>query len=149
GPAVLRPDGTIFYAGATTNNAIYNTTTGTWSAAPKFGGALDIADGPAALLPDGNVLLDTSPGVFKAGSKFFEWDGTALHSVPSPPNALVDPSYFGSMLVLPTGQILFTDGSPEVEIYTPSGGPCPGCAPNITSVASTLTHGAVNQIIRG
>jgi len=149
GPAVLRPDGTIFYAGATTNNAIYNTTTGTWSAAPKFGGALDIADGPAALLPDGNVLLDTSPGVFKAGSKFFEWDGTALHSVPSPPNAPVDPSYFGSMLVLPTGQILFTDGSPDVEIYTPSGGPCPGCAPNITSVASTLTHGAVNQIIRG
>jgi hypothetical protein len=149
GPGILRPDGTVFYAGATTNNAIYNTVTRTWSAAPKFGGALDIADGPAALLPDGNVLLDTSPGVFNPGSKFFEWDGTALHSVPGPPNASVDSSYVGSMLVLPTGQILFTDNSSDVEIYTPAGSPCAGCAPTITSVASTLTHGTYNQVIKG
>jgi len=149
GPAVLRPDGTVFYAGATTNNAIYNTVTRTWSSAPAFGGTLDIADGPAALLPDGNVLLDTSPGVYKPGSKFFEWDGTALHSVPGTPNASVDPSYYGSMLILPTGQMLFTDGSSDVEIYTPVGNPCAGCAPTITSVASTLTHGALNQIVKG
>ena len=149
GPGVLRPDGTVFYAGATTNNAIYNTTTGTWSSAPKFGGTLDIADGPAALLPDGNVLLDTSPGIFHAGSKFFEWDGTALHSVAGPPSAALDPSYVGSMLVLPTGQILFTDDSSDVEIYTPAGSACAGCAPTITSLASTLTHGALNQVIKG
>ena len=149
GPAVLRPDGTVFYAGATTNNAIYNTKTGTWSSAPQFGGTLDIADGPAALLPDGNVLFDTSPGVFKTGSRFFEWDGSAMHSVPAPPRAVVDSSYVGSLLILPTGQILFTDGSSDVEIYTPGGSPCAVCAPTITSVASTLTHGALNQLITG
>ena len=149
GPAVLRPDGTVFYAGATTNNAIYNTATGTWSSAKKFGGTLDIADGPAALLPDGNVLLDASPGVFNNGSKFFEWDGTTLNPVPGPPNAAVDSSYVGSMLILPTGQILFTDFSSDVEIYTPAGGPCSGCAPTITSVASTLTHGHSNNVIKG
>ncbi len=149
GPGLLRPDGTVFYAGATTNNAIYDTVTGNWSAAPKFGGSLDIADGPAALLPDGNVLLDTSRGVFKNGSKFFEWDGTELHSVPGPANAPVDSSYVGSMLVLPTGQILFTDDSSSVEIYTPAGSPCAGCAPTITSVASTLIHGTHNHIIKG
>jgi hypothetical protein len=149
GPAILRPDGTVFYAGATTNNSIYDTKTGTWSAAPKFGGTLDIADGPAALLPDGNVLFDTSPGVYLKGSQFFEWDGTTLNSVPAPPRAAMDSSYVGSMLVLPTGQILFTDNSPDVEIYTPAGSPCTGCAPTVTSVASTLTHGHANNIIRG
>jgi hypothetical protein len=149
GPAVLRPDGTVFYAGGSTHNRIYHSATNSWSAAPWFGGKLDIADGPASLLPDGNVLLDTSPGVFKNGTKFFEWDGQALHAVPGPPNAAVDSSYFGDMVVLPTGQILFTDFSTDVEVYTPVGTPCPSCAPAITSVAGTLTHGTFNNVIKG
>ncbi len=149
GPAVLRPDGTVFYAGATTNNAIYHSSTNTWTTAPSFGGSLDIADGPGSLLPDGNVLLDTSPGVFGTGTKFFEWDGTALHAVPGPPNAAVDSSYYGNMVVLPTGQILFTDFSSDVEVYTPRGSACSGCAPAITSVASRLTHGTHNNVITG
>ncbi len=149
GPMVLRPDGTVFAAGATTNNAVYTISTGKWAAAPKFGGALDVADGPAALLPNGNVLLDASPGVYKNGSQFFEWDGAALNSVPGVPNGPGEPSYAGNMLVLPTGQILFTDSSADVEIYTSSGSPCTGCAPNITSVASSLAVGSVNNLIHG
>ena len=149
GPMVLRPDGTVFAAGATTNNAVYTIATGKWTAAPKFGGALDVADGPAALLPDGNVLLDASPGIYKNGSVFFEWDGSALNSVPGVPNGPGEPSYAGNMLVLPTGQILFTDGSADVEIYTSSGSPCSGCAPSIASVASTLALGSVNNLIHG
>lgn len=149
GPMVLRPDGTVIATGATVNNAIYSTATGTWSAAPKFGGSLDIADGPGALLPNGNVLFDTSPGIFGTGSKFFEWDGTAFNAVPGPPNAPIDSSYVGNMVVLPTGQILFTDFSSDVEIYTPVGSPCAGCAPTITSVSATLTHGSGNNVIKG
>jgi hypothetical protein len=150
GPAALLPNGTVFAAGATTNNAIYTISTGKWASAPKFGGSLDIADGPAAVLPDGNLLLDTSPGVYKSGTKFFEWDGTALHSVPTPgPNAPDDSSYYGHLVVLPTGQVMFTDFSSTVEIYTPAGAPCAGCAPTITSVGSTLTHGSVNNVIKG
>jgi hypothetical protein len=149
GPAVLRSDGTVFYAGATTHNAIYHSTTNTWTTAPSFGGSLDIADGPGSFLPDGNVLLDTSPGVFGIGTKFFEWDGSALHAVPGPPNAASDSSYYGNMTVLPTGQILFTDFSLDVEVYTPVGAACSGCAPTITSVASTLTHGVHNNVIKG
>ena len=49
--------------------------------------SLDIADGPAALLPDGNVLIDTSPGFGNAPTYFFEFDGTKLKPVPGPPNA--------------------------------------------------------------
>lgn len=149
GPAVLRPDGTVFYAGATTNNVIYDSATNTWATAPKFGGTLDIADGPAALLKNGNVLLDASPGIFNTGSKFFEWDGTTLNPTTAPPNAAIDSSYVGNMTILPTGQILFTDFSSDVELYTSVGAACAGCAPTITSVAATLTHGSVNNVLRG
>ena len=149
GPMPLLPNGTVFAAGATTNNAIYTPSTGTWASAPKFGGTLDIADGPAAVLPDGNALFNTSPGVFNTGSKFFEWDGTTLNATAAPSNAAVNSSYVGNMVVLPTGQILFTDFSSTVEIYTPSGTPCAGCAPTIKTVATTLTHNSKNNKITG
>jgi len=149
GPAPLLPNGTVFASGATTNNAIYTPSTGTWASAPKFGGTLDVADGPAAVLPSGNALFDTSPGVFNTGSKFFEWDGTTMNATSAPPNAAVDSSYVGNMVVLPTGQILFTDFSSSVEIYTPAGTACTGCAPTIKSVAKTLTHGTKNNKVSG
>ena len=149
GPMVLRPNGTVIASGATTNNAVYKVSTGAWSAAPAFGGSLDAADAPAALLPDGNVLFDTSVGIFNIGTSFFEWDGTAFQSVPAPPNGINDSSYYGKMVVLPTGQILFTDNSSDVEVYTPVGSPCAGCAPTITSVAATLTHGSLNNVLTG
>jgi len=149
GPMPLLPNGTVFAAGATTNNAIYTPSTGKWASAPKFGGTLDIADGPAAVLPDGNALFDTSPGVFNTGSKFFEWDGTTLNATAATSNAAIDSSYVGNMVVLPTGQVLFTDFSSTVEIYTPAGQPCAGCAPTIKKVATSLTHGSKNNQITG
>jgi hypothetical protein len=161
GPAVLRPDGTVFATGANRcaagHTAIYDTATATWSAGPDFPSTpapgLDIADGPAALLPDGNVLLATSPGIFNNGMEFFEWDGTALNPVPGPPNPSIFTSFEGNMVCLPTGQILFTEFSTtsksEVEIYTPSGTFNPAWQPVITHLASTLTHGTVNNVIGG
>jgi hypothetical protein len=150
GPAALLPNGTVFAVGATTNNAVYTISTGKWATAPKFGSTLDTADGPAAVLPDGNLLIDTSPGVFNTGTKFFEWDGSKLHSVSGPgSNASIDSSYYGHMVVLPTGQVMFTDFSSTVEVYTPAGTPCTGCAPAVTTVAATLTHGSTNNVIKG
>jgi hypothetical protein len=150
GPMPLLPSGLVFASGATTNNAIYTPSTGTWASAPKFGGTLDIADGPAAVLPNGNALFDASPGVFNTGSKFFEWDGTTMNPTSAPTNAAVDSSYVGGFVVLPTGQVLFTDFSSTVEIYTPASVTgCTGCAPKIGSVKATLTHGVKNNLIRG
>jgi len=124
GPAVLRPDGTVFATGANAcgagHTAIYDTDRERWTTGPDFPGNLDIADGPAALLPNGNVLMMTSPGIYNVGAEFFEWDGRNLNPVPGSPNAPIDSSYYGNMLVLPTGQILFTDFY-EVDIYTPTG----------------------------
>jgi len=150
GPMPLLPSGKVFAAGATTNNAIYTPSTGTWAAAPKFGGTLDIADGPAAVLPNGNALFDTSPGVFNTGAKFFEWDGTTMNATTAPSTAAADSSYVGNMVVLPTGQVLYTDFSSTVSIYTPSSlTPCTGCAPHVVTVAATLTHGTTNNRIQG
>jgi len=69
---------------------------------------LDIADGPAALEPNGSVLMMASPLIFNTGSTFFEWDGSTLTEISPAPNAENDSSFYGNMLVLPTGQILFT-----------------------------------------
>jgi hypothetical protein len=116
--------------------------TGTWANGPTFPSGLDIADGPAALLPNGNVLVDTSPGCYNRGSRFFEFNGTSLTSVPAPPNGANDSSFFGRMLVLPTGQVLFTDYSQDVEIYTPAGSYNYVWQPTITSYPTNITIGA-------
>ena len=100
-----------------------------------------MADAPAALLPNGNVLCDTNPGVANPPSTFYEYDGTKFKKVPGPPNAPTESTEGGSMLLLPTGQILFTDGSSDVEVYTSSGKPKPSWAPSISSVPSELEAG--------
>jgi hypothetical protein len=155
GPAVLRPDGTVFATGANASGAghtsVYTPPSnpmnpGTWTPGPDFPNSLDIADGPASLLPNGNVLCQASPGIFHPPSSFFEWDGTNLNAVPGPKNASSDPSYVSRMLLLPTGQILWTDGSPDVEVYTPAGAANPAWAPTITSAPSSVTRGQTYQI---
>jgi len=144
GPAMLRPDGTVFATGANGAGAghtsVYNASQGTWTPGPDFPGNLDIADGPAALEPNGKVLVMTSPGIYQNGGVFFEWDGSSLTQVPAPPNSPNDSSWYGHMLVLPTGQILFTDYSNDVEIYTPTGSPYPGIAPS-----AILTHAVYSR----
>ncbi len=150
GPELRRPDGTVFAMGGTKYNGIYTppamrTQTGTWASGPNFPtstqGQLDMADAPAAELPDGNILMDTSPGIFQKPTYFYEFNGTSLVAVPAPPNAPNDTSYYGRMLVLPTGQVLFADGSNDMEIYTPAGTYQSAWAPTITTVPSTVTHG--------
>src|ERR1700733_5785670 len=62
GPAVLMPDGLVYATGSNScpstagHTALYNYLTGTWTAGPDIPGVNDIADGPAALLPNGHVL---------------------------------------------------------------------------------------------
>ena len=143
GPAMLRPDGTVFATGANGAGAghtsIYNNGTGGWTPGPDFPGNLDVADGPAALLPDGNVLVSASPGIYRNGTVFFEWDGSNLNPVPATPNSPNNSSWYGRMLPLPNGQILYTDGSRDVEIYTAAGTPNPNWAPSaVLSISSPI-----------
>jgi hypothetical protein len=146
GPAVLRPDGTVFATGANAcgaaHTAIYK---GSWTAGPDFPDDLGIADGPAALEPNGKVLMMASPLIFNIPSTFFEWDGSSLTVAPPAPNAANDSSYYGNMMVLPTGQILFTDFF-FVSVYNPSGTYDPAWAPQIQKAPSTVTPGGSYEI---
>jgi hypothetical protein len=134
GPAVLRPDGTLIAFSGTNSgqNAVYNTATGTWAATGAAGDFplvpgqtyhYAVADGPASLLPNGNVLVMASPVtdlmcgnhqppppcfVFNTPSHFFEFDGTNLTQVADSPHADSFISYQGKMLLLPTGEVLLT-----------------------------------------
>lgn len=151
GPGVLRPDGTVFYAGANTcgpgHTSIYNSKTGTWTAGPDFPLIYAGTDAPAALEPNGKVLEFASPSRFyPPAGQFFEWDGATLSMASTPPSALEDASYVGHLMVLPTGQIMFTDYSTDVEIYTPLGTANPSWSPTITNYPHGVTRGSTYQI---
>jgi hypothetical protein len=145
GPALLLPNGTVFATGANScgpgHTAIYNVAAGTWTAGPDFPGNLDIADGPAALEPNGKMLMMASPLIFNAGSIFFEWDGSSLNQVSGPPNAPNVSSFQGHLLVLPTGQIMYTDFTNDVEIFTPTPGNY-NWAPSAFLTSPTISRGS-------
>jgi hypothetical protein len=172
GPAILRPDGTVFASGATGFNDVYDFNTSTWSSGPSFPtvqvnyGAgscslsnateqLKAADAPAALLPDGNVLIAAAPVDSQAAcqwvppTEFFEFDGTNLTQVASSTYSSTSVSFVGRLLVLPTGQVLYTNTYNYVEIYTPAGTPNPAWAPTITSFPPSVTAGAANYQLTG
>jgi hypothetical protein len=131
GPAVLRPDGTVFAVGSLGFTSIYHSDTGTWSVGPQLPPAADgtpmtVDDAPGALLPNGNVLIAANGGSKPPHNPysgppayFFEFDGTNLNPEPAIPNAVFEEAFPMNLLVLPTGEILETDGSKDVEIYTP------------------------------
>ena len=153
GPAVLMPDGQVFCIGATGHTALYDVKTGAWSAGPDVtdpsGNLLRAFDAPAVLLPNGRVLLIVGPPVPSGPEAgwaglpiyFFEFDGTKLHSVIAPANAAGTVTYNCRFLLLPTGQVLYSNCSSDLEIFTPSGAPHQHWRPHITNVSHALRHG--------
>ena len=133
GPAVLRPDGTVFAVGSEGFTSIYDTHEKEWSVGPKLpvspqGFQYTAQDAPGALLPNGNVLFAATGGPELPQCSnyscppvaFFEFDGHKL--IPEP--TIQNPDFFmaGSinLLPLPTGQVLATNsGNNIIEIYTP------------------------------
>ncbi len=150
GPAVLMPNGTVFQTGANScaagHTGIYTVSTGTWAAGPDFPGTLDIADGPAALEVNGNVLMMTSPGIFNPPATFLEWNGSTLNTVTGPPNGPTDTSYYGHMLMLPTGQIMFTDFSNDVELFTSTGSNYTGWNATVLLTNTVLSRGQTYKL---
>lgn len=149
GPALLRPNGTVFATGASGKNAVFNTATKAWSAAPSFpvigGLQYDVADGPSAVLPDGDVLTGSSPGYGNTPEHFYDFNGSTLSQVADPPLAASLSSYFTYMVVLPTGQILCRQGG-ALEIYTGGGSPLAAWRPTVTSVPTSLAPGGTYTV---
>ena len=156
GASVLLPDGRLFVIGATGFTAIYTpppiaNQPGTWVSGPTIpqvnpGQPLGPVDAPACVLPNGKVLFSvgpiTNPASFQTPTFFFEYDPIAntMVNVPAASTA-ADDAYMGRMLMLPTGQVLYTAGSTVVELYTPDGAPDPVWVPTITSVSISLKRG--------
>jgi hypothetical protein len=154
GPSLLRPDGTVFVVGADGYTGIYtppaagSAATGSWTKGPQMPAGLNVEDGPAAVLPSGHVLFGGSPGESGGGLQYFEFDGTNLIGVPVPSRGSGDATYYTSLLVLPSGQVLFVDSSSTVQLYTPAASPTynPAWAPTIGSVPSTINGSTTVQI---
>ncbi len=147
GPLMQRPDGSVVAFGATTNTSIYSTTSGTWTKGPVFPSGDDIADGNAAILPDGNILVYTSPGVFSGTGTFYEFSfpGNTFTVAPATATSGTLESWDARMLLLPTGQVMWMasdNKTKDVEVYTSTGTINSAWRPTITSVPSSLTPGS-------
>jgi len=138
GPAILRPDGTVFFTGSTPqdgtsgNTAIYtpgaNGAIGTWAVGPSFPPGDDAGDNFAVLLTNGHVLVNGN------SNYSYEFDGINLtRGLVTGRNSLMD---------LPTGEVL-VGGS---ELYTSTGTYQQAWAPTITTVPSSVTRGTTYPI---
>src|SRR5579862_92960 len=137
GAAPLTPQygtqGTVIQFTATKNpgvNDVYDVASNTWSHGPvtKVGSTVYFyADAPAATLPDGNIITEGSPGYGATPAHFWEFNdtnGTVSATQVNDTNTSASSSNFcGSLIPLPTGQVLWTDSQygKEVAVYTPQG----------------------------
>jgi hypothetical protein len=154
GPTVVLPNGHAFVIGATGTTATYippavPAQLGTWQAGPTIVDAshhtLHPIDAPAVLLPNGRVLLAASPAPpcsFPGPTMFFEYDpaSNGLSEVTAPSND-AGPCFTGRFLLLPNGQVLFTNQSSTVTIYSPDGAPDPAWKPAISHAPSFMAAG--------
>jgi hypothetical protein len=160
GPAVMRPAGTLVAFGGNTGctshpkdaTAIYDVSGGTWSAGPFVPSVCgsgttpcDLADAPAAMEFNGNILFAASSGYGDNPTHFFEFAaGNTIHQVADPLyNASSSGAYYYNFLTLPNGQILMTDFTDQAEVYNPTGTHMEAYAPVISSTGhpKTVTPG--------
>jgi hypothetical protein len=78
-------------------------------------------------------------GAYSPPTELFDFDpvaGTISAVSPALPDPFLDTNAYNmDMLMLPTGQLLFTDGSYQAWIYTPAGSANPAYQPVVTNVA--------------
>jgi hypothetical protein len=140
GPAILRPDGTVFATGSNSSagpghTAIYTppaipTDPGTWTVGPDFPNNDNAGDSFAVLLPNGNVLVLGNSG------RLYEFDGVNLTGTLAAS---------GGLLVLPTGEVIVT-GS-RVQLYTPANTTFSrSWAPRIKRFPVTVVRGSTYKI---
>jgi hypothetical protein len=149
-----------------------------WTPGPNFPLKQEQPDGPAALLPNGNILVQTSYAfsgtVSGMPSLFWEFPSSVLtpqkphagkpipvdnppcnDTVNTPPKTTNVAAFQGRMLVLPTGDILWDAGQGVncTSVYTPIAGSPNRVmrpAPQITKISNaTLGPGNTNYLLTG
>ena len=109
GPGILLADGRVFCTGSNSqagpgHTAIYTPSTGTWAVGPDFPNGDNAGDNFAVLLPNGHALVEGASG------RLYEFDGTRFRPTLNAP---------GALMVLPTGQVLVSNGT-LAKVYTPA-----------------------------
>jgi len=163
GPAFLLPDGRAIFFGDNGNTAYYTPLTNTWAAGPVIPNALACADVPGAMMPNGDILIATGPNPTNGGvsgpTTIFELDPTTNTFTNVTPasglSALNGAAIYDRMVVLPSGQVLFTSSNSQLLIYTPAGSPLSSWRAAISSITSngdgsfTLTGTQLNGMSEG
>jgi Kelch motif len=168
GPGMLTYDDRVIFFGAAdvggfgrtviyTPPAVY-TGAGTWAKGPdipKIGGKTHVCnDCPASLLPNGKVLAACAPYKFNDwGSpiSFIEFDPFTdqIQQVPTPVNNAAQ-VYWSRFALLPTGEVLFSPSSTDVQCYIPDGAPQDPWRPVIESVGhDPLVWPSADYLLKG
>jgi hypothetical protein len=157
GPGLLLPDGRAFQIGATNHTAFYDYTTNTWTQGPDIPNNLGADDAPAAMMPNGHILFSADHPLFGSPTTIFDFDPTTntYQNVTPSDYSLSGPAFVTRMLMLPSGDVLLTNASNQLIIYTPDGGPDPSWQPIIDGVSDngdgtfTLTGQQLNGLSEG
>jgi hypothetical protein len=113
------------------HTALYTPSTATWAVGPDFPNGDNAGDSFSVLLPNGNALVEGVSG------KLYEFDGTNLNPTLTA---------FGALMVLPTGQVLVSNGT-FAQVYTPANTRFQrSWAPKIKRFPATVVHGSTYQI---
>jgi hypothetical protein len=163
GGAVLLPDGRVWFLGANSHTAFYDPSTNSWAAGPSIpnngSGQLQGADdAPAAMLPNGHVLLAVDHPLFGNPLTVYEFDpATNTYANVTPAVAGLStnvPAFRSRMLMLPSGQVLYTTGGSRLAVFTPDEGPSDSWRPAVASISAsgstfTLTGTQLNGLSAG
>jgi hypothetical protein len=159
GPGFVLSTGKAFYVGSTGTTAIYTESTNSWVAGPSLPTGMGADDAPGAMMVNGNVMFAADTPQYSAPTKLFNYNpfNNSLVTMTTPAaltNVLNQvPSYVLRMLQLPTGQVLLTDSTTHLWVYTPGPALAAGI-PTIASVTSssgtyTLTGTKLNGLSAG
>jgi hypothetical protein len=137
GPAILRPNGTVFATGSgqsgsgygVGHTAVYTISSGTWAAGPDFPNNDNAGDSWASLMPNGDVL------VYGVSEEMYLFNGTTFTPVGKAS---------GVPLLLPTGQL--AEFGSSVVLYATSGSTKASWAPAIATVSTSLVPGKSYKI---
>lgn len=158
GPAILMPNGNVLFIGATGNTAVYTPgaagAAGTWANGPTLvdsnNNTMYPMDAPAVLLTNGQVLLTASPSPpcsYPSPTTFYLYNSSTNKATITPgPTNNGAACFQGRFLLLPSGEVLYSNQSGTVSILASVGGAQAAWAPTITNCPDSLILGHTYEI---
>lgn len=146
GGGILLPSGKALFLGGSGHTAIYtpsgSVARGSWVAGADIPDGKATPDAPLAILPNGKVLCAVSPPSvvgddFPSPTTFYEYDYVtdSFTAVPTTTGALLDhPCFYGTMLILPDGTLLYSDFNAQIYSYQHDGTPLAAGKATVTKI---------------